>query len=194
MLDLKARIGFDEGEPCVVGPISRVDEELERAEAIVSRLARDPFRRVDDPLAQGRRQRRAGRDLDQLLVAALDCALPLAEVGKPAVPVAENLHLDVAGAGDQALGVECAVAEGACGLRPAADEGVGDLGLAAHRAHAAPAAARDRLEHDRRTDGREERPRRLDVADHRALDHRRARALGDLSRAQLVAEQGERIR
>ena len=38
----------------------------------------------------------AGRLLDDLLVAALDRALALAEVHERAVPVAEYLHLDVA--------------------------------------------------------------------------------------------------
>ena len=158
VLDLQAGIGLDEGEPGVVRRIGGVDEELERAEAVVSRLARDPSRRADDPLAQARRQRRAGRDLDQLLVAALDRAFALAEVDEAAVPVAKDLDLDVARAGDQALGVERTVAEGARRLRPAAGEGLGDLGLAAHGAHAASAAARDRLEHDRRADARRRTP------------------------------------
>ncbi len=73
------------------------------------------------------RQRRARRDLDQLLVAALDRAFPLAEMREPAVAVAEDLDLDVAGAVDQALGVERPVAEGARRLGPAAGEGVGDF-------------------------------------------------------------------
>ena len=51
VLDLQAGIGLDEGEPGLARPIGRVDEELERAEAVVSRLARDPHRRPDDPLA-----------------------------------------------------------------------------------------------------------------------------------------------
>ena len=43
-------------------------------------------------------ERRARRHLDQLLVAALDRALALAEVGHGAAAVADDLHLDVAGA------------------------------------------------------------------------------------------------
>ena len=194
MLDLQAGIGLDEREPGLARPIGGVDEELERAEAVVSRLARNPLRRPDDPLSQGRRQRRAGRDLDQLLVAALDRAFALAEIGEAAVTVAKDLDLDVPGAGDQALGIERAVAKGALRLRLATGEGFGDLGLAAHCAHAASAAARDRFQHDRRADRREERPRRLDVADDGALDHRRVRAFGGLACAQLIAEEVERLR
>ena len=108
--------------------------------------------------------------------------------------VAKDLDLDVPGAGDQALGIERTVAKGALRLRLATGEGFGDLGLAAHRAHAASAAARDRFQHDRRADRGEERPRRLDVADDGALDHRRARAFGGLACAQLVAEEVERLR
>ena len=51
VLDLKAGIGLDEGEPGLARPIGRVDEELEGSEAVVSRLARDPHRGPDDPLA-----------------------------------------------------------------------------------------------------------------------------------------------
>ena len=106
-------------------------QELERAEAVVVAPARgDPSSPRRRSAREARRQRRAGRDLDQLLVAALDRAFALAEVGEAAVPVAKDLDLDVAGAGDQALGVERTVAEGARRLRPAAGEGLGDLGLA----------------------------------------------------------------
>ena len=108
--------------------------------------------------------------------------------------VAKDLDLDVPGAGDQALGIERTVAKGALRLRLATGEGFGDLGLATHRAHAASAAARDRFQHDRLADRGEERPRRLDVADDGALDHRRARAFGGLACAQLVAEEVERLR
>ena len=130
--------------------------------------------RAGDALAQSRRQRRARRDLDQLLVAALDRAFPLAEMRQPAVAVAENLDLDMAGAVDQALGVERPVAEGARRLRLAAGEGVGDFVFAGDRAHAAPAAAGDRFQHDRRADARQERPRVGRAAQPRPFDHRGA--------------------
>jgi hypothetical protein len=42
-------------------------------------------------------------DLDDLLVAALDRAVALPQVHEVAVRVAEDLHLDVLGAGDVAL-------------------------------------------------------------------------------------------
>ncbi len=49
VLDLEAGIGLDEGKPCVVALRPRVEQELERAEAVVRRSPRDPHRRLDDP-------------------------------------------------------------------------------------------------------------------------------------------------
>jgi hypothetical protein len=54
-----------------------IDQELEGAEVVVLRGARQR-ERLEDACAQLRAQRRAGRDLDQLLVAALDRALAFA--------------------------------------------------------------------------------------------------------------------
>ena len=76
-------------------------------------------RRVDgdlpDPLAQLGRDRRRGRLLDELLVAALDRAVALAEVDDVAVGVGEDLHLDVARVLEVALDVDGRVGE----VRPA---------------------------------------------------------------------------
>jgi hypothetical protein len=77
-------------------PVVVVDEELDGAGRLVAEgagegeggLAHRPAGRVDD---------RRGRLLDDLLVAALDGALALAEVHEVAVAVAEDLDLDVAG-------------------------------------------------------------------------------------------------
>ena len=107
--------------------------------------------------------------------------------------VSEDLDLDMPGAVDQALRVERPVAERARRLRRAPGEGLGDLGFAAHRAHAAPAAARHGLEHDRRLRSAEKRARIFGALHDRALDHRRARARRNLSGLDLVAEEVERL-
>ena len=49
---------------------------------------------------------RGGRDLDDLLVPALDAAVALAEVDDVASLVAEHLHLDVADCVDELLDVQ----------------------------------------------------------------------------------------
>ncbi len=99
----------------------------------------------------------------------------------------------MAGAVDQALGVERPVAERAHRLGLAAGEGVGDFIFAAHGAHAAAAAAGDRFQHDRRAELREERPRVGRAAHGRAFDDRRAGARGEIARQNLVAEEFQRF-
>src|SRR5712691_5252338 len=98
MLDLEARVHLEEREAA-----ARVDEELNGAGVLVSRGARDPDRRVAETLAQrgvdgGRR-----RLLDELLVAALDRTVALAEPHDAAPRVAKDLHLDVARSLDELL-------------------------------------------------------------------------------------------
>src|SRR5207237_7694626 len=63
--------------------------------------------------------------------------------------VADDLHLDVARVADQALGEECTVAEGGARFRLAALERLRDRLACLDRARAAPAATRDRFDHDR---------------------------------------------
>ena len=70
---------------------------------------------------------RGGRDLDDLLVTALDAAVALTEVDDVASLVAEHLHLDVADCVDELLDVQPTVAERGSRLRLAAREGVGDV-------------------------------------------------------------------
>src|SRR5207249_3663150 len=87
-----------------------------------------------------RGEHRARRLLDDLLVAALDRALALAEMDERAVAVAQHLHLDVAGTDEELLEVDAPVGEGGLGLAPGGGERVRQLGLARHRAHALAAA------------------------------------------------------
>ena len=98
---------------------------------------------------------RGRRLLDDLLVAALDRALPLGQRDDVAVGVAEHLDLDVAAALDVALAEHGAVAERRRRLALGGGERVVELGGRAHDAHAAPAAAGRRLDEHREADRRD---------------------------------------
>ena len=142
VLDLQARIGLDEEE------VGLVDQELEGAEAAVLHGLGHGDGGIDDLLAQRRLEVGAGRQLDDLLAAPLQGAFALAQGHDAALAVAHDLHLDVARAADQPLGIEIAVAEGRFGFGRGAREGVGDLALGLDQPHAAPAAAGDGLQRD----------------------------------------------
>ena len=112
MLDLEARVGLDEGELGVVVPRIGVEQELERAEAVVP----DRFGHLDgrrgEPGAQALGQAGAGRDFDQLLIAPLDGAFALPQMADAAGAVASDLDLEVARTRHQPLNVYVGVAEG----------------------------------------------------------------------------------
>ena len=106
VLDLDARVHLHEEVLAV-----RREQALDRPGRAVAARAR----RVDadraDPRAQLGVDRRRRRLLDELLVAALDRAVALAEVDDVAVRVGEHLHLDVARVDDQLLDVDARVRE-----------------------------------------------------------------------------------
>ena len=85
MLDLQPGVQLDEVERAV-----GADEELERARVAVADRPRSALGRRLHLLARLGRQRRRRRLLDQLLVAALDRALALAEREHAAVRVAST--------------------------------------------------------------------------------------------------------
>src|SRR5690606_41392814 len=122
---LQARIRLDEHDPPVAAPSAgRPDQELEGPEAGVVDRARHALGRREQAGALRRAQARARRDLDQLLVPALQRALALAQHDDAAGAVADHLYLDVPRAFDEFLGVHVAVAQGRARLRPAARERV----------------------------------------------------------------------
>ncbi len=220
VLDLEPRVRLDEGERRVAaaGRVAaemrggvpscsgfaagvrggvRVDQELEGAEAREAHLAREPEGGVGEAVAQARRKARGRRDLDELLVAALDAALALAEARDRAAAVADDLDLDVARPRHQALDVDVAVAEGGERLRPAALVGVVERRERRDDAHPAPAAAGDRLDHHRvaRGERAEEAPGVLERRGAaRTGQDGDAAALRERARLGLVAEQLERLR
>ena len=114
MLDLQAGVHLDEVEGAVV-----LDQELHRASAGIADGAREPYgRRFAHFRPQRIGQAGGGRLLDDLLVPALDRAVPVEQVQHRAVRIGQHLHLDMAGPGDIALQQQRPVAEG-CG-RPRA--------------------------------------------------------------------------
>ena len=88
------------------------------------------------------RERDAVRLLDHLLVAPLHAAVAHADRPHRAVVVGDELDLDVAGAGDDALHEHRGVAERLEALGAGALERLGQPGVVVDAADAAPAAAR----------------------------------------------------
>src|SRR5205823_14965138 len=80
------------------------------------------------------------RFFDQLLVPALDRAVPFAEVYTGAVLVADDLHLGVAGGLQVALDVHRAVLEDRLGRRPRRLVGVAEILFPVDDGHAAASA------------------------------------------------------
>ena len=107
VLDLEARVHLEE----VVAAVG-VEQELDGGGVVEVDRAGDPPRALEQRLADRVVDRRRRRLLDQLLVPALDRAVPLAEHRQAAMPVAEQLDLDVARRRDEPLDVDRAVAEG----------------------------------------------------------------------------------
>ena len=94
------------------------------------------------------RQVGRGRALHDLLVAPLHGAVALEEMHRLAVSVAQDLHLDVAGALDQFFQVDLVLAEGGRSLAARLVRLAFQFLLRADDPHAAPAAAPGGLQHD----------------------------------------------
>jgi hypothetical protein len=192
VLDLQPRIGLDEDKG--QRGRGRVDQELEGAEPAIAHGPGHAQRGLRELRAQRLGQRGTGRDLHQLLEAPLQGALALAETGH-GLAVAEHLHLDVTRIAHQPLDVHALDAEGRARFRHAARMRLGQLAGLEHRAHAAPAAAADGLDHHARAlrlllgeEGLRLRERhRARAAGH----HGHLAARGQFARARLVAEQRE---
>ena len=196
VLDLQAWVGLDEGEVALV-PL--IDQKLEGAQAQVVDGGGHAHGRGGDPIARRVAQPGAGRQLDDLLVAALQAALALAQVRDAALAVADDLHLDVPRPRDQPLHEDGVVAEGGARLGLGARVGLLDLAGVRHDAHAPAAAAGDRLDHHRRLDvrvlaeGVEERARLVEADGVGAAGQdRHVVADGQVARLRLVAEQLQR--
>ena len=144
VLDLQAGVQLDEVE----APVG-AEQELEGAGvAVADRTARALGGRLH-LLARLGRQGGRRRLLDQLLVAALDRALALAEREDVAEVVAQHLDLDVARRDERLLDVERGVAERGLRLGRGGGERILELVRSLDEPHPLAAAARARLEQDR---------------------------------------------
>src|SRR5436190_18128908 len=141
MLDLNPGVQLEEPE------VAAVEHELSGPRALVPDRAREGDRRVAHLRAQLGLERGGRCLLEHLLVAALDRAVALAERRDVAVPVGEELDLDVARPLEIALAEDRVVAEGGR-LAPRRRERLLQLLGHAHDAHAAPAAARGGLDEE----------------------------------------------
>ena len=121
------------------------------ADAVVDRRG-GVDRDLADPLAHLLVDVRRRRLLDQLLVAALDRAVALAEVDDVALRVGEHLDLDVARVLEVALEVDGGVGEELLALARGALERLLELVLGHRDAEALAAAAAGRLAGDRVAD------------------------------------------
>src|SRR5918993_1531123 len=146
MLDLEAGVHLDKVELSV-----RVDE-LHGPGTLVTQgadqIGRGRHQTVPHVLWQARR----GRFLDELLVAALDGAVPLGEGDRLTMRVSEDLYLHVPEPFEVLLDVDRAVAEvGRC-LPARAEVGGLDLGLGLDHPHPLAPAAGARLDDQRVAD------------------------------------------
>ena len=144
MLHLDAGVHLHEVEAAAA-----IHQELNRASALVV----DRAGRRDGGFAHAAAQfgvdGGAWRFLEQLLVAALDGAVPFAQVHHMAVAIGQHLHLHVARPVDEFLHVEAGVAKGRLGLALGGLEQVVELVAGGHQAHAPAAAAGGGLDHHR---------------------------------------------
>ena len=144
MLDLEPRVHFKEREVFAI----RIVDELDRAGRGVGDACRQSHRRGVEPCADRVGEAGGGRFLDHLLVSALERAVALAQSHDAALPVAEDLHLDMAGPRHEALEIDAGIAE--AGPRRALDRGeaLGQFLRRMAELHPDAAAARRALEHD----------------------------------------------
>ena len=190
VLDLNAGVHLDEIMVAVA-----VDEELHRAGVDIAdglgNLHGVGVQLLADALGHAPR----GRKLHDLLVAALQRAVALAEVAHVAVLVGKDLHLDVLGLHEIFLDEDVVIAEGlACLALDELERGDNVLGHFA-QAHAAAAAAGRRLEDDGEAEADGLLERLLPVTQRlgAAGDDRHAALHGDLLGRELVAHLAEHV-
>ena len=161
MLDLDPAVDLDEVEVAL-----GIDQELERADVLVTGADDGPQRALAEVGAGLRGERRCRRLFDDLLVAPLDGAVALAEMDAVAVSIDRDLDLDVAVVLEPLLEVERVVAEGGPGLAAADLDRRFELARRADHAHALAAATGRWLEQDRVADPLGLVERVLVVAEH----------------------------
>ena len=163
VLDLDARVDLEEVEVATAcaGGVG-VDEELDRARPPVAEPLAERDRRRPQAFPQPVVQAGRGRLLDELLVAPLHRAVPVAQVDD-VLAVPEELHFDVPSPLDVPLQVHAGIAERGLRLRAGDRDRLRELRRVRHDPQPPPAAAaggldqhgvpdplRDRRRRDRR--------------------------------------------
>ena len=128
------------------------EETLDRPRRAIARGSRGVDRDLPDPLAQSLVHGRRRRLLDQLLVAALNRAVALAEMDHVAVRVREHLHLHMPRILEIALDVDPAVGEVLLALPPGGFERALGLVRRLDQLHPLAATAGRRLDDQRVAD------------------------------------------
>ena len=144
MFHLDAGIHFHE-----IKRPAAVHQEFHGAGALVANGAGGGHGGIAHLAAQVGVDGHAGSLFQQLLVAALDRAVALAQVDHVAVAIGQHLHFHVSGPVDEFLHVEARVAEGSLRFPLGRFEQALDLIGPRHQAHAAAAAASGGLDHHR---------------------------------------------
>ena len=151
MLDLNARVSFDENKGRRAGQAaSAADQKLEGSQVAESSDSSETERRVGEGLAHVRLEEGRGCDFNELLATTLQTAVALEEVHDRAARIAGDLHLDMPRSFDRLFDIERSFPKCGNALRAAARVGFVELGPVAGEPDAAAAAARERLDHDRR--------------------------------------------
>ncbi len=146
MLDLQPRVHLEKIEAVGAEAARGIDDELHRPGADIADRARRRDRRLAHRRARRLGQARRRALLDHLLMAALQRAIALEQMHDAAVRIAEHLHFDMARSGNVFLDQHAGIAERGLALaRRAVERGV-EVDMGVDAAHAAPAAARDRLD------------------------------------------------
>ncbi len=149
MLDLEPRVHLDKVE--LAGGVRRGDEFDGAGAGIADRPRRRDRRLAHRPtpllVEPGRRSL-----LDHLLMAALDRAVAVEDMDGIAVPVGEDLHLDMPRAFEVFLDQQPLVAKRTRGLALCRRERRGELARRVDDPHAAPAAAGRGLDQHRKAD------------------------------------------
>ena len=162
VLDLQAGVHLEEVEVTLL-----VGEELDRARADVADRGRGQAGGLEQPVPHPRNafDQRRRRLLDDLLVAALDRAFPLADRPHRAVPVGHHLHLDVVAGGRYRSQNTVGSPNADCASRRAAATWSRQFGQFADHAHAASATAGRGLDQHRQLLGGD--AGRVEFVEHR---------------------------
>ena len=191
MLDLKPRVHFEEIEIALL-----VDDELDRAGRAVIDGSRQRDRLPAHRFAGFGVEKRARRLLDDLLVAALDRTLALAEINNVAVVVAEHLDLDMPRLFYVFLDKDPVVGKARFRLARRRAKPVSRLGIVRGDPHTLAATSGRGLDHDRIADIAGDRDGGISIGND-VEETRHARYPGgarQLFRLDLVAHRGDRLR